>query len=299
MEHEMRLGSFFMLITKKINNNVAMAQDAQGNELVVFGKGVGFPPMPYELEDESSIQRVFHHVDSDLIATISSIAPEVIAAALDIVKLAAEELDCELNANLYLPLADHLQFSTDRLTQGVVMENPLAPEIPFVYPHEYEIGVKGLQIMREHTGVNLPQDEACAIALHIVNAESAGGSYSSNMQSVMQDVEVIDGIVALLEREMGTSFDRSSYNYRRFAAHLRYLIKRLKRGDEWREEDATLLDQISKDFPHAYQLARAVEAHLKKTKHWRLSNEEILYLMLYINRFHGEARDSADDPASS
>lgn len=40
-----------MLITKKINNNVAMAQDADGHELVVFGKGIGFRQTPYELEE--------------------------------------------------------------------------------------------------------------------------------------------------------------------------------------------------------------------------------------------------------
>lgn len=31
------LGEFFMIIVKKINNNVAMARDDRGNELVVFG----------------------------------------------------------------------------------------------------------------------------------------------------------------------------------------------------------------------------------------------------------------------
>lgn len=276
-----------MRITKKINNNVALAEDASGNELVVFGKGVGFPQMPYELEDESSIQRVFHHVNSDLLATISSISPDVVAVALDIIKLAGEELDCKLNANLYLTLADHLQFSSDRLAQGVVIENPLSMEIPFVYPHEYEIGQKGLEIMRAHTGVELPEVEACSIALHIVNAESNGGGFSSSMQSVMRDVEVIDGIIELLEREMG-GLDRSSYNYRRFVAHLRYLVKRLDRGEEHAEEDATLLDQISKDFPEAYELAVKVRDYLKRKYHWKLSNEEMLYLMLYVNRLHGE-----------
>ena len=48
-----------MKIIKKINNNVALAQDARGNDLVVFGKGVGFPPMPCELKDLSNVQRTF------------------------------------------------------------------------------------------------------------------------------------------------------------------------------------------------------------------------------------------------
>ena len=40
-----------MLILKKINNNVALASNDAGEEIVVFGKGVGFPKTPYELED--------------------------------------------------------------------------------------------------------------------------------------------------------------------------------------------------------------------------------------------------------
>lgn len=44
-----------MKITKKINNNVALAQDAKGRELIVFGKGVGFPATPYELTDLSRV----------------------------------------------------------------------------------------------------------------------------------------------------------------------------------------------------------------------------------------------------
>lgn len=33
---------FFMLITKAINNNVVLAEDENGRELVLFGKGLGF-----------------------------------------------------------------------------------------------------------------------------------------------------------------------------------------------------------------------------------------------------------------
>ena len=165
-----------MLITKKINNSVAMAQDAEGHELVVFGKGIGFPAVPYELADESCIQRVFRHVNDDLMQTIASISPEMLEAALDIVRMAERELDCKLNPNLYLMLADHLQFSADRFARGIVIENPLAGEIPFVYPHEYELGQAGVRIVEGVTGKEMPEQEACSIALHVANAELGGGS---------------------------------------------------------------------------------------------------------------------------
>lgn len=55
-----------MLILKKINNNVALAASDDGREVVVFGKGIGFHEMPYELADESLIQRKFYNVPESL-----------------------------------------------------------------------------------------------------------------------------------------------------------------------------------------------------------------------------------------
>ena len=42
-----------MKIVKRINHNAALAIDDNGNELVILGKGVGFPKTPYELTDLS------------------------------------------------------------------------------------------------------------------------------------------------------------------------------------------------------------------------------------------------------
>ena len=52
-----------MKITKKINTSAALALDSTGREVVVLGKGIGFPPVPYELNDLSKIERTFYDVD--------------------------------------------------------------------------------------------------------------------------------------------------------------------------------------------------------------------------------------------
>ena len=53
-----------MQIIKKINTSAAIALDSNGEEIVVFGKGIGFPKVPYDLEDLSKIERTFYNVDS-------------------------------------------------------------------------------------------------------------------------------------------------------------------------------------------------------------------------------------------
>ena len=131
-------GEFFMLILKKINNNVALASTDAGEEVVVFGKGVGFHEMPYELEDESVIQRVFRDVDEKSIDGFEGISDEVLLVASDIVALADKALDCKLAGNLVISLADHLQYAVERTGEGVAIENPLSHEVAFVYPRETE-----------------------------------------------------------------------------------------------------------------------------------------------------------------
>ena len=116
-------GSFFMLILKKINNNVALASTDAGEEVVVFGKGVGFHEMPYELEDESVIQRVFRDVDEKSIDGFEGISDEVLLVASDIVTLADQALDCKLAGNLVISLADHLQYAVERAGDGVRVDD--------------------------------------------------------------------------------------------------------------------------------------------------------------------------------
>ena len=62
-----------MEVYKKINNNVALARDAKGRELVVFGKGIGFASMPYELTDLSRIQRTFYDVNEKYFALLRDV----------------------------------------------------------------------------------------------------------------------------------------------------------------------------------------------------------------------------------
>lgn len=100
-----------MQICKKINNNVALARDAKGRELVVFGKGIGFPAMPYELTDLSAVQRTFYDVNEKYFALLRDIPGEVFLLADDIAADAQDELDCSLSPNLTYALADHLNFA--------------------------------------------------------------------------------------------------------------------------------------------------------------------------------------------
>lgn len=272
-----------MLITKKINNNVALAQDAEGTELVVFGRGVGFPATPYELDDTSSLQRIFRHVDDSLMESISRISADLIELSLEIVDMAGKELNCELNPNAFLTLADHLQFAIERERGGVILESPLAHEVAYVYAREYEVGKRALGLLSEH-GYGLSDGEACSIALHVANAEAEGGTFSDNIANVMKTASIVDEIIAIVERKLKIELDRSSYSFSRFVVHIRYLIRRLMDGAPVESRNIALFKQIVADFPEAHRCAESIRAYLKREHGWECNDEEVIYLMMYINR---------------
>lgn len=274
-----------MLITKRINNNVVLAKDDNGNDLVVFGKGLGFETPPYFLDDESGVQSVFQHVTSDVMKSLSSISSEAIGVSMDIARLAAEELKVELNPNLYLMLADHIQFSADRLAEGVVIENPLMADVPYIYPKEWEIGKKGLLIAYAVMGVEFPEAEAAGIALHIANAEKLEETSERNLTRVMRTVEIVEDVARIVEERLQISLDRSSHACRRFITHMRYLVTRLIDGaQEEKRPELPMLMNIAKEFPRAQSCTNIVCNYFMREHGWDLTDEERLYLLMYLVR---------------
>lgn len=126
-----------MRAMKKINNSAVLALDSTGCEVVVLGKGVGFPKVPYEMTDLSKIERTFYDIDSKYISMIAELPQPVLIASADIAEEAEIALDCALNPNLPLTLADHLSFAAERMRNGIDLTTPIAYDISHLYPREY------------------------------------------------------------------------------------------------------------------------------------------------------------------
>lgn len=278
-----------MRILKKINNNVALAVDDAGKDLVVFGKGIGFPPCPYELSDDAAIQRVFYDIDSRLLETIATIAEDVLEASSQIVDHARATLGCKLNPNLPFTLADHLQFALDRARKNVKLDNLLAAEIGIVYPQETSLGRRGVELVAAHCGTALPESEAFAIAMHLVNAESASSDARGDMHLVMESTQIIERVIEIVSSVLLIDIDRTSYSYLRFVTHLRYLIGRLMKPSEAPSQDervdSSLFFTFAAQYPDAVRCANNINAYFAASHGWVCGNEELLYLILHINRF--------------
>lgn len=269
-----------MKLLRKINNNAAVAQDKRGREMVVLGRGVGFHPMPYELDDLSVIYRTFYDVDPKYYEILASLPEAALLASADIAEQAEILLDTELNPNLPFTLADHIAFAQQREQQGIQLAVPLSYDVRQLYPREYELGLQALETVRIRTGSSLPRAEAVSIALHIVNAELEG----SDLHSTLTAIHVLDEVTSVVEQQLGVSLDRESYNYARFAMHIQFLVRRLSCGQAMQPGSGELLGEIAAEYPEVYRCAQCAADAIRDRHSWTCSRDEVLYLMLHIYR---------------
>ena len=66
-----------MKVIKNINNNISLCLDSRNNEVVAFGKGIGFTKPPYDVP-LSKIDRTFYDVDEEQLAVLNRIPEDVL-----------------------------------------------------------------------------------------------------------------------------------------------------------------------------------------------------------------------------
>ena len=150
-----------MKVIKNINNNISLCLDSRNNEVVAFGKGIGFTKPPYDVP-LSKIDRTFYDVDEEQLAVLNRIPENVLEAAAEIVDLANEKMDNQFRENVVFTLADHIDFSVQRYRKNINIKLPLFYEVRQLYPKESEIGKQALNILKKRLDIALPREEAGA-----------------------------------------------------------------------------------------------------------------------------------------
>ena len=86
------------------------------------------------------------------------------------------------------------------------------------FPDEFKIGKRTIEKISERYGIELPEDEAGFIALHLVNAQTENNDQSNlyELTKTMQD------IINIVKYYFKTTFDEESVYFYRFTTHLRF-----------------------------------------------------------------------------
>ena len=266
-----------MKVIKKINNNVAVAIDYLGNEVIIIGKGVGFNSMPYILKDTSVINRTFYNIDSKYMNLFERIDSRVFNLAGEIVDYGSNLIAVKLNPNIVFTLADHIDASIKMCKENIIITNPLKETIIQLYPIEYDIGEYSVKLIEKEMGIQYKSDEAASIALHFINTEN-------NMYNTIQATEIIAGIVDIIQNEFQVKLDVTSIDHSRFVLHIRFLVVRHDNKNEISTDNKKMFSKVKTINTTAYKCLLKIIRFMETEYQWKLDEEEQLYLLLHINR---------------
>lgn len=269
-----------MEVIKKINNNVAVCIDDNGRELIAFGRGIGFGEMPYDLDDLNLIDQTYYGVDSQYFGLLNEIPEIIFDVTMRIVEYARSKIDCELSPNVLFTLADHINFAIERYKKNIMIKSPLFYDIENLYETEVEVARKAVKLIESELHVRLPNGEITSIALNLINAEEQSGYSNTDYDSD----EVIDDITKIIEEKFNLEINRKNFNYSRFATHLQYLLKRKESNTPVSSENKKMFEAMKKEFPQTYMCVINILDYFRDKIQWNPNDEELLYLMLHINR---------------
>lgn len=269
-----------MELIKKINNNFALAKDSSGKLVIVSGRGIGFETMPCVLEDLSRISHTYYDVANRFITQIEAIPEDVIDVTSKAVKYANVQLKKELNPNLFFTLADHINFVIDRSKKGIHFNYGLSYEIRYLHPDEMRVAESIVNHINKVFNCSLPEEEIAILAMHILEAENLNTGHSDSAENK----RIVKDILDIIKNCLKITFDENGFNYYRFASHIQYLIDRKDQKSPITSANKKIYDSIVGEFPETYVCVVKIKEYFNEIHSWDISDEELLYLMLHINR---------------
>lgn len=273
-----------MKIEKVINNNMVQSFDKNNKEILVMGCGLGFKKQKGEIIDQDKVEKIYLLEDKSysnkLIELLSDIPIEVIQTTNEIVSYARYSLGKKLSDNIYILLTDHINFALERYNKNMMFKNALLWEIKRFYNHEFLIGNEALKIIKKRLNVDLPEDEAASIALHIVNAQLNSG----NMSETLDITKVIQNVLNIVKFHYKIELDEYSLHYERFVTHLKFFAKRLFNGEEIDDQDKNLYKIFREKYKEPYKCVDKIKKYIKSEFKTDITDEEMMYLAVHISR---------------
>ena len=262
-----------MQIQKILNNNVVITTDQKNNEIVAMGRGLAFQKKIGDEITESAIDKTYHLANSDLFNKFQELLVDVpityVEIANDIIDEAKVTLKNPLNDSLYISITDHLY-----------VRNLLLWDVKRLFPDEFSVGVSAVKKIKEKFNIDLGEDEAGNIALHLVNAQTESDNEDAYMMA-----ELMQEIIQITSYYFKVQLDEESVYFYRFTTHLRFFASRIMNKRQLTDEtDNELLLIIQKKYQNAYQCVEKIADFISKKYAYEMSNDEKLYLTIHIAR---------------
>lgn len=273
-----------MIIKKILNNNVVITLNDYQEEIVVMGKGLAYGKKVGDHIDSLRINKVFEMSLKDehkkMVNMLKDIPIEYMEISDKVIKKAKQELNSVIDDSLYISLTDHIYTSVERYKEGIPLKNQLLFEIKHFYKKEFELGLFALSLIKEKYNINMEDDEAGFIAMHIISSE-----IGKNISDVYEMTTFIQDILRIVKNYFKITFNENSLSYYRFITHLKFFGLRVFNHSNHKEDNSLnndLLEIMKEKYVEPYLCAVEIKKYIEKKFNYHLEDEEILYLTIHV-----------------
>ena len=279
-----------MKIVRVLNTNAVVSTDRQGKEIIITGAGIGFKKKNGEELDNSLVEKIYCLQSEEDNQRLQQVVREISEKYLETagkVVVSARNAGLKVRDTLYVTLTDHINSAVERYQNGISLKNMMRHEIRKFYPQEYRIGCQAIEWIEKKTGIDLGEDEAAFIAMHIVSSEFE----TSEVSDVQKITELINAIIKIVKMHFKIDFDEDSVSYQRFLTHLKFFSARVMDGEVYQDSMEEIYRAMVVQNSRAYTGVEKVAQFIEKQYGYRLSIDEELYLLIHIKRILDEQQE--------
>lgn len=283
------------VVHKVLNNNVVISLDEQGRERVLMGRGLGFQLKPTDTIDPAKVEKTFiletgedGERERRMLADTPYAIVEAVSRAVD---QAERSLGHHLGRRLTMAVIDHVQFVLERLEKGIRIPAANMPELRVLHPAEFAAAKTMAESISAALETELPAEEAVFLTMHVLNAtrDEPNGTAALLFRRVQH-------VVMTVENGLGVKLDVESPDYARFVLHIQFLLQRLVSRSMLRSADSSFFEFAKHSYPRSFAIAQEVKAYVKAATESELTDEELLYVIVHVERL---ASQVAAPPASA
>jgi transcriptional antiterminator len=269
------------LVMRVLNNNVVLVKHVENStEMILVGKGIGFGArkdavvkIPNE-KIEKSYLAYDEQNKKAYFDMLNQPDDKVIGVCSEIVTVAEAKLN-GVNKETLIVLTDHISFALERIKNGMVIQNPFLHEIRSMCPDEYKVGLIAKDLIKKRLRVNINEDEVGFIAFHLCESR-----LNQPITNAVRQAKLLQKLVSHIEEALGIKV-KEGLAYSRLVNHFRGSIERTMQGIV---TENLLLAAIKNECSKHYQIAEEINEIIFSDLAIRLSDAELGYLALHINR---------------
>lgn len=270
-----------MVIERVLNTNAVLSRNAEGDEIILLGAGIGFKQRPGGEVDMSKAEKCFvmgtRSQQDRFQQLMESIPQEHIMVAEQIISLAKNVYNMTLAESIHISLADHIHTAILYVQNGIIVPNSLLLNLEQLYTNEFEVGNQALFMIKEKLGFQLPKDEAGYIAMHLINAQ-----YGTENANIKRLIDLVQDLNSRILRELAVEPDTKSLNYFRYMTHLKFFAQRIIQGKHYPDEDDGFFDTLLIKYPKEYRCSKKICKYVERTYHYTPHNDEVIYLTVHL-----------------